>query len=57
MSLYKCASCDNLKDSDYHPPEEYKGNLICDDCATEILMQESWAIHQAEEDRQEDINR
>ena len=36
MSCYLCHLCQNLIDNDYHPCEEYQGQLICDDCAAQL---------------------
>ena len=36
MAIYYCAECDNYIDNDWFPCEEYKGELICPDCALEL---------------------
>jgi len=32
--MYRCHGCDNLRDSDYDPPEELKGELYCEACVS-----------------------
>jgi hypothetical protein len=36
MACYLCEICYNMIDGDFHPPIEYKGRLICDDCEAEL---------------------
>ena len=35
MGIYLCELCNTIKDEDWSGAVEYKGGLVCDDCATE----------------------
>ena len=54
MSIYRCASCDEMKDNDYDTCEEHPwrdGELVCEDCHATLVYEMKMC---AEEDYHED---
>lgn len=55
MGMYYCNNCDNYIDNDYHPCEEWIGDLVCPSCYEDLVAEyDDEVINKTEKNMRDD---